>query len=150
MSIITNYVFVFMLQIFSTQPQATIVLGRFLVTLLLASSLPLPQLVIQDLVLTVILLILFIFFLFSPQRKKGAARPHHLLLLLRICIRQIHVPLYLSRLANINTSSILKVVILRGLIYNCAVLYTVLQNLPDFSIYDFLSWCQCFDLLEVR
>lgn len=73
MSIITNYVFVFMLQIFSTQLQATIVLGRFLVTLLLASSLPLPQLVIQDLVLTVILLILFYFFSLLPTKEEGSS-----------------------------------------------------------------------------
>lgn len=106
-----------MLQIFSTQPQATIVLVIFLIILLLVSSFPLPQLVIQ-----------FIpdcdtyhslsFFHFSPQRKMGWARPHHLLLLLRICIKQIRVLLYVSRLTNIIMNSILKVVILKVLIYS--------------------------------
>lgn len=64
-----------MLQIFSTQPQATIVLGRFLVILHLGSSFPLPQLVIQGLVLTVILLILFIFFY---SLHKGRREQHDL------------------------------------------------------------------------
>lgn len=101
--------------------------GRFLITLLFTSSFLLPQLVLQGLVLIVTLLILLLFFLFSPQRKKkGTARPHHLLLFLRICIKQIRVLLHVSRLANINTNSILKVVILKVFIYGYAVLYRVL------------------------
>lgn len=58
--------------------------------------------------------------------------------------------LYLSRLANISTNSILKVVILNILVYNYAVLYRVLQSLPAFRSYDFLSWHHQFHLLEVE